>query len=731
MIQVREPAAWLLDLGPRRGLHALRPTFARAAAGVACESWEPPPWLYPHQVPAARRMAGALDAFGCALLADAVGLGKTYVALALAHRAGGAVAVVPAALRAQWARAAARTNVSLDLVTHEALSRRGRVPAAPLVIVDEAHRFRNPATRRHDRLARDLHAAPVLFVTATPVVNRPADLHHLLRLALPDHALAALGVPSLEEALAAGRFAEVLHAALPLMVARTEETAGHLPARLPEARDAPLVREPPVSTARLRRILTHLDGLRFPGFGDTAPALLHRHLLYRLTSSVEALAESVRRHVRYCHRARDAALRGEPLPRGLARALFGAEDDGQLELLLADAATAPLELTALDAEGARLEALAACLGSAGARPKEQALHHWLATRRGHRTLLFTTAQATAHRLARTLGWEQVAVVTGGGARIASGRVSVEEAFGLFAPAARGRAPPARRLAVHILIATDLASEGLDLQDADAVVHYDLPWNPVRLAQRTGRIARLGSRHRTVAVRWFAPPPCVEERLGLLRRIDRKLRVQLQLAVPASSRVGAARITSRALDARERLIAGGADRRPVAGHAVVAGPCHIVALAWRRRGSMVRELVGLAPTGEVLDPDRFVRILEQPESPAGEVAHPAVALGGLIRRRLMMAGAGPLDPVSRRLARRVLARARTAARHRRLEQLALLDEVLSRIHAGLRIGETRALADLLCGRLPLAAVREWLARVPLRDDSWEEPTLDATVVGVAD
>ena len=45
---------------------------------------------------------------------------------------------------------------------------------------------------------------------------------------------------------------------------------------------------------------------------------------------------------------------------------------------------------------------------------------------------------------------------------------------------------------HILVATDCLSEGIDLQEHfDAVVHYDLPWNPNRLEQREGRVDRFG------------------------------------------------------------------------------------------------------------------------------------------------------------------------------------------------------------------------------------------------
>jgi SNF2 family DNA or RNA helicase len=48
--------------------------------------------------------------------------------------------------------------------------------------------------------------------------------------------------------------------------------------------------------------------------------------------------------------------------------------------------------------------------------------------------------------------------------------------------------------IHVLVATDCLSEGINLQDSfDAVVHYDLPWNPNRLEQREGRVDRYGQR----------------------------------------------------------------------------------------------------------------------------------------------------------------------------------------------------------------------------------------------
>ena len=45
--------------------------------------------------------------------------------------------------------------------------------------------------------------------------------------------------------------------------------------------------------------------------------------------------------------------------------------------------------------------------------------------------------------------------------------------------------------VEILVATDAAGEGINLQRAHLMVNYDLPWNPNRLEQRFGRIHRIG------------------------------------------------------------------------------------------------------------------------------------------------------------------------------------------------------------------------------------------------
>jgi len=53
--------------------------------------------------------------------------------------------------------------------------------------------------------------------------------------------------------------------------------------------------------------------------------------------------------------------------------------------------------------------------------------------------------------------------------------------------------------IDVLVCTDAAAEGLNLQTADFLVNFDLPWNPMKVEQRIGRIDRIGQRHKTIYV----------------------------------------------------------------------------------------------------------------------------------------------------------------------------------------------------------------------------------------
>jgi hypothetical protein len=78
--------------------------------------------------------------------------------------------------------------------------------------------------------------------------------------------------------------------------------------------------------------------------------------------------------------------------------------------------------------------------------------------------------------------------------------------------------------VDLLLSTDVLSEGQNLQQAQAVVSYDMPWNPQRVVQRNGRVIRLLSPHEEVFLTTMLPEPGeLEELLRLEVAIRRKIR----------------------------------------------------------------------------------------------------------------------------------------------------------------------------------------------------------------
>lgn len=75
----------------------------------------------------------------------------------------------------------------------------------------------------------------------------------------------------------------------------------------------------------------------------------------------------------------------------------------------------------------------------------------------------------------------------------------------------------------VLLTTDVLAEGVNLQQAAHIVNYDLPWNPMRIVQRHGRVDRIGSQHKSIELDVFFPAAHLDEFLGLEQTLIRKLR----------------------------------------------------------------------------------------------------------------------------------------------------------------------------------------------------------------
>ncbi|MEJ2184474.1 MAG: helicase-related protein [Gemmatimonadota bacterium] len=569
------------------------------------------------QAEAVRAAARVLDRWGGVLVADSVGLGKTYIGLALVEetlRSGSAaVVVVPAALRRTWRPGLDRlrrdTGRVVPLVSHTRLAlgtgpdvqpfpdrgteappsprmasgsgresetdsasdcvfRTGTLP--PLVVVDEAHAFRNRHTKRYRALARICRDARVVLLTATPVNNSVLDLYALIRLFARDDTFRDLGVPALRAAFRAaarghadgfGTADPILPVLRAVVIRRTRAVIRRRygAVRLPGTGGGGTVLSfPRRASPHPQRyslfgngeafdiVADHLMATRFAPLGPAqrpapggagglsthvgAPELVRLALLKRLESSRHAFRLSVERQLRFHEAFADALTRGFLLPARVHRALAG--DGDAVQLLMEPVALEPLP-AALDrarlAAGvaddiAHLRTLQRETIAAENDSKLEALLALINRLAGRKLVVFTEFRDTASYLWHGLleAGIRTGRVDGAGAFLGRERAGRRVVIDRFAPRANDAREPPSHERVDVLVATDVLAEGLNLQDAGHVVSYDLPWNPVRLIQRVGRIDRPGSLHDVVHPHFLVPGPELERLLGLHARIRTKL-----------------------------------------------------------------------------------------------------------------------------------------------------------------------------------------------------------------
>lgn len=727
---VAEPLVTVLRPGPLAPPDQVAAALARSLAPA--EADDPvPAWLWPEQRTSFRRTVAAIRHYGGAMLADPVGTGKTYVALAVAAACNRrpTACLVPAALTEQWRAVAGRLGVPVVVWSHERVSR-GALPGpcGPLVVIDESHHFRNPAIGRYRSLAPWLVGRCALLMSASPIVNRLTDLGHQLALTLRDDALRRHGVPSLAALLAGGRG----HPALGQVIVASSTTS----ARRPGVRER-IVPLDDSTLAPLWDALACIDRLRLST--HRAVAALVRGALWRAAaSSPAALAASLDRYRRLLLHAGDAARSGQAPDRRALRELTGGLSDQLLFWELLDPENGAPDLVPDDLPA--LEALRTLASAAARGPdaKVERLRTLLAD--GRCSLVFTGSRETVRhlrdRLEGPLAWCM-------GDRAGVGRQTAPRSVVLdwFRPVEQRSDNGAHGLIPRHLLATDVAAEGLDLHRAERVIHYDLPWTPARMDQRDGRARRAGAAHSAVDVVRFEPPPMVEARLRQLACLAGKR------LLPAAAGLDE---TARGLwrwraDLAERfqhhLTAEGVASLPVAPAGLLAG---FTLHAWPAAGAPLASYVLWwdAQSGWTEDPDTVAARLEAARAHAAGGAWPVgVASGAAIDAALLRLA----DPIRRHMselrqsrwlgahaspsAHRVVARLQTLARGKaRRRDGAGLDRVYRAIRfaaGGHTAGEAAWLAQLAA--TPDAALESALASVPPPPADWD--ALQARVTGL--
>jgi len=134
-----------------------------------------------------------------------------------------------------------------------------------------------------------------------------------------------------------------------------------------------------------------------------------------------------------------------------------------------------------------------------------------------KVLIFSQFADTVHYLTNQLqqrGIDKVAGVTGNSANPA-------EIAWRFSPVSNDKSLSSEE-ELRVLIATDVLSEGLNLQDCAIIVNYDLPWAIIRLIQRAGRVDRIGQNADKILCYSFLPAAGVERIIRLRERLRQRL-----------------------------------------------------------------------------------------------------------------------------------------------------------------------------------------------------------------
>jgi len=108
--------------------------------------------------------------------------------------------------------------------------------------------------------------------------------------------------------------------------------------------------------------------------------------------------------------------------------------------------------------------------------KDEKLLQLLRDSEGHKILVFVSAIRTLHRLQSLLNESNIAFST------FSGEQSADE---------KDAAVEQLKTTLNVMLCTEAGGEGRNLQFADTLINYDLPWNPMKIEQRIGRIHRFG------------------------------------------------------------------------------------------------------------------------------------------------------------------------------------------------------------------------------------------------
>jgi len=411
-------------------------------------------------------------------------------------------------------------------------------PKFDLVIVDEAHHIRNSETYLHQGIRYFCdNAQAVVLMTATPVQLGSKDLYTLLNVLRPDLVIDPPSFQQMAEPngfineavkhcrVAAPDWQEAARACLD-SVARTDW--GRLFIReTPEFQDiydrlgsGALSDDERIqaiySIEQMYTFSSLINRTRRRDIGEFT-SRKPETLTVEFTSAQQQLHDDllavIARILGYAHGQQNVAFMMTTIRRQAASCLYGLAPllsgmlNGkldQLELMEASDSDGNSDLRFVEQIRPDIEAVLAQAEVLDEDdPKADAFLKILkdkSARENNKVLVFSTFRHTLHYL------QQRTADTGLRVGLVHGDVPDDERAELRR---RFALPKADSDALDVLLSSEVGCEGLDFQFCDFLVNYDLPWNPMRIEQRIGRIDRYGQESETVAIVNFVTPGTVD------------------------------------------------------------------------------------------------------------------------------------------------------------------------------------------------------------------------------
>jgi len=558
------------------------------------------PGLYNFQEDAVIDAYRRLNKYGGIFLADVPGLGKTYMGSAvLAHlqeEGEKAIVICPPKIREQWEEVLDDYNVFAKVISRGRLSDiidNERLMKREVVLIDEAHYFRNPETNSYKDLQLICEGKKVILVGATPQNLKLWDIYHQMKLFHSQEVTEQLKIdpPILKEFFSeAIKEREELdkkgkinisdsseNLFTQILIRRTRKNIideygkkglPHFPTRVgPYRIDYNIDKVYPGGIYnKLNSMIKQLDFARYDigSFikekefsedekqrlkiaGKNLRSIMHMILFKLLESSIVAFRQSVD----LIYRSHDLFLKGldeHKVLAGEAADKTYKELKDEIDIEEIDIPIDAYDSKRFDESKLRkaIEKDKVIFGEMkkmvkNIKSKDDDKLQTLINRikgsyiknywdddgktklENKKVLIFTQFASTAEYLGKELQkhFSNVDYVSG-----STGKVITKAS--LFSPKANKRYLKKRNIKltkdneINILVSTELLGEGMNLQDGQVVINYELHWNPVRIIQRIGRIDRIGSEHKKIWVYNFFPQTEADEKIHVKEKVKKRI-----------------------------------------------------------------------------------------------------------------------------------------------------------------------------------------------------------------